>query len=1379
MLTSNLFLLSVVVLMLVVCAVLGVVLYFARHGANKKPDQDHKVVRLRSDSLRNSFRQAVELVEANIATRGERYRIPWIMVLNEGEGGGGLPIAQSGVPSVLGTEATGPTATQGISWNFFDRGIVIDIKAAYLDAPGQDSSEKPWDEFLGLCRGYRPQRPFDSVVITVPAAMLLATDTDSRLELARRAKLAHRRLWLAQNRFAMRFAVYVVVTDSEVLEGFGQFARALPEPLRASMLGWSSPYDLSTTYQADWVETAMRSICGAVSDAGAELFAVDAGAADARGCLLLPARIQAMQAQLQLYVDELLRPSAYHEPFFFRGIYLTGDSGELAAHAFGSHPLPASDGGADQEEDVAPSAATGRDGGGSALVDLLRQPAFLRDLFERKIFQEYGLTRPTRSQHLTRPVLHRAVRWGGAGLLTVWAVGLVIATVELGRHNAPLVAALEGTQRDARERASALQQGQELAPEWYRRRALALLTLDQGLQVDSAWTIFMPGSWSGIDDLNPRVRARFAREFGEVAVTAIQRELAARAAQLTGVGLDPVTGQLSWEETCAAPLGSEGDDGKPASLGIDEQPELRTLQRYVSGADQFDAALRAFQALRQPSGGDAEALRLVVRYALGAELQGDLGNVLPYFSRNPDRNVSYSLAPASGQGAAGLQQAFRCAFDKASAQLNRRLFSNNPLLAADRAVAQSIGQLTGATMNAEDTAQVGDSYRRLVAAINAQQELLAGGKGGWMRQAVFTPGPGYDRVMSRAAQNRLLGPEAVAHARERDRADFEGFKTERALRFDGPDSGLVWQDKEARYALAPGRQALRDALAGLLAQPFMAAPRGLALPAQDPGMVVLWNRAQLDQALTLGEVRKRFLVDGLKNMPPMLLPVVEQALDVQFGKLVFDQAMAAATPAQADTADDSAAFSAARTRLLRVKALLAELGASVQADALDALVSRDAMEHLRQVDRRLQRSELYATRMDADPGMPAARTSVLTLFGVADAAGLGPYLDHQSSRALTLGAEAAVYLAALDPISAASPLAQRWRAINQDLERYRLRNPNSSLLRLEQFVQAVADPVTGGCKARPAGAAPPGGDDYFGAVHARLYGALQGRCNQRYVSDLRQQWEDFAATFNVLVAGRAPFAGGQAASMARYASVGAIAAQSPAGLASADYAQLGQAIKRYDGVAGTYRDAGGEAREATPSGSVTRFIDNFAQVRALFAPLYPADDGGPSGYDLNVEFRANRGGELAGNQLMDWTLTIGGQSVSLGDAPKPLHWNYGTPVALTLRFAKDSPLVAMADPRQPALTTDGRNLTWQFDDPWALISLMQRHQAPDNGPRGAGQLLRFDFPLGVANVSKLAQVPDLDVGRVFLRVAMMPAGKKNPLPWPGSFPARAPEWSAQ
>jgi hypothetical protein len=188
MLTSNLFLLSLALLIVVVCTVLGTVVYFAAHGDKNKAAGDRKIVRMRTDSLRNAFRQAVELIEGNIASRAERYNVPWILVLNEGEDPRALPIAQSGVASVLSSDAATPAATQGIAWQFYDRGIVIDIKTAYLGSPDEDTEEKPWDEFLSLCRNYRPQRPFDSVVVTVPAAMLLAQDADARLELVRHAK---------------------------------------------------------------------------------------------------------------------------------------------------------------------------------------------------------------------------------------------------------------------------------------------------------------------------------------------------------------------------------------------------------------------------------------------------------------------------------------------------------------------------------------------------------------------------------------------------------------------------------------------------------------------------------------------------------------------------------------------------------------------------------------------------------------------------------------------------------------------------------------------------------------------------------------------------------------------------------------------------------------------------------------------------------------------------------------------------------------------------------------------------------------------------------------------------------------------------------------
>jgi hypothetical protein len=101
MLRDNLFLASLGLLIFLVLAVLGLVLYLAIRRSNTKAANDPKIARLRFDSLRNSFRQAVELIETNIASRGERYSIPWVLVLNEGANSGQLPIEQSGVASAL------------------------------------------------------------------------------------------------------------------------------------------------------------------------------------------------------------------------------------------------------------------------------------------------------------------------------------------------------------------------------------------------------------------------------------------------------------------------------------------------------------------------------------------------------------------------------------------------------------------------------------------------------------------------------------------------------------------------------------------------------------------------------------------------------------------------------------------------------------------------------------------------------------------------------------------------------------------------------------------------------------------------------------------------------------------------------------------------------------------------------------------------------------------------------------------------------------------------------------------------------------------------------------------------------------------------------
>lgn len=1355
MLRDNLFLASLGILIVLVLVVLGIVLYFALRRSAAKPGSDPKIVKLRFDSLRSSFRQAVELIEGNIASRGERYSIPWVLVLNEGNDNRQLPIEQSGVASALSSEAASAAATQGISWHFFDKGIVIDMQGAYLGSPDdEDATEKPWDEFLGLCRKYRPQRPFDSVVITVPAALLLDSNPDALLELGKLARLAHRRLWLAQNRFAMRFAVYVVVSGCDQIEGFSPFARALPESMRAGILGWSSPYDLSTTYQDSWVSEALDSVVRTVSDTSAELFALDFVSSEAGKFFLLPTRIDAVRAQLQVYVDELMRPSAYHEPFFFRGIYLTGDSSESAQKASAIDVTAALEGETKEEQ-------------ADLVSQLMREPAFLRDLFEKKIFMEYGVARPSRQQ-LSRPVLSRAARWGAVVVLGGWSVGLLVATVQLNKRNPELASALTQIETDANYRARASERGESIPSDWYRAKTLSLLAAIERLGTDKAWTFFMPGSWDIFDNLDERVAERIEREFGEIAINTLRRELYARAADMTGVSQDASTGELIIGGECAAPAGFQAIAGAPrkASLAVEDLPEFAAVLQYLSAVERLDQAIVSMVRLQRPNQNEANDLRLLVKYTLGAELPGNMSQSIRFF-RGSDTPGSISPAAISVMH---IQQAVRCTLGKGANALDQRLFVNNDLLVSERQLTTQSARLFASDGRTGGYAQTVGGYKEILGAIKEQEGLLAAGKGGWMRQPSLNLGPAYDAALMRVTQSRrLFGPESTEQVRQHAIAEFQKFSSEFDARFGAEgQSGVVWQEKDARFALSGDRLALRDALTGLLAQPFMKPPSDREVPEIVAQSILVWDTSKLDQALSLSDAHKRFIGEGLVKFPPAIRSSVAAFVNFQFARLVSDTAIEALSISgrtDPGAVADAMSFDASRSRLIKVQGLLTELGAKGKADNLRSLISQDAIARLRQVDESLNQSELYAIRGRDFSYWLGDRGPLLQAFGVSDGPGMLQYLALQFSRAETLGRQSEIYLASLDNSAADAQLARRWQAINRELERYRLKNPNGSLIGYEQFLVTVgADIDRANCSEKLAGKAPGGRPaDYFSERHLQVYNALVKRCNELRVGEQNEQWAVFSGNFNRLLAGRQPFA-----------LPGAKDAP------DADFEDVGQLLKSGERVSRSLKDTSAGSRSVATGQAARRFAEQFDRVKAFMVPLYPVEEGAVAGYDMLVEFRTNQSAEIEGNKVIDWTLEVGPQTLKLRDAPRPLRWEPGTPITLTLRLAKDSPVSASTDLLQPQMFAEGKLVTYRFTDAWSLLRMIQRQREPDAAGRadGRAQLLRMEFPLSF-NPDNPRATPQEVRARVYMRLTLSPVGKRTPVFWPGVFPTRAPEFSGQ
>ncbi|KRB92489.1 type VI secretion system protein [Duganella sp. Root198D2] len=1321
-LSDNLAIVSLLLVTLLVLALLAVVVSAALRGPGQPAGA--AVAKLGSDSLRQSFRTALELIEGSLATRAERYKLCWTLVLDEGSGAG-LPLAQSGLPSALSADSSQRAAALGVSWHFFDQGVVAQLQASQLGSPDPDIAANTgiWDDFIALCRKYRPQRPFDAIVLALPCSALLAGDAQGQQELAARAKAIHRRLWLAQNRLALRFPLHLVITECEQVPGFASFAAALPEVLRRCMLGWAAPYEVVAPFRETWVDAAMDQVTGSVADACAELCALEGGDGGSSAYFLLPAQLERLRAGLKLFCGELMRPSAYHEPFLLRGIFLSGDC---------SAAMPAG------------QARAAEQGGTAALEQAPGMPAFLRDIFERKIFPEMGLLRG--ASRLRRPALSRAGQLALWALPAAWSVGLVVATIQLSQQGS---AAHEYLQRQALADGAAdtpsAQAGQQ-------RTVDALRSLEQ-LGARRFSSVFMPGSWSVFDDLHVRLQRRLARDFAEHAFEPLRRAALAQASVLTGVPRDPA-GQLIPGAQCSLPARWSESAGSARALNLEDLPQYLGLLQYLDQLDRLDGALQALRRLQDPGAPPATSddLALAVRDLLGVQLQG-----------LPPRTAAMFRATAQKLPALDttvMQQAAYCTLKLASHALYRRLFEGNGLLRAEQAVAASTAGLLETAPRAPELGGQLQLWLALRGALDDEKAMLATAKGGWMREGTVNLGATHDALLARISGNGLLGPEPARKLKERAAQGFAAFKTAwdgllaTPLAIDGGSTGLAWS--EGHWAFTPERKLLHETVSALLAQPYMKEGAAARLPEVPPGATLAWDKGQLERAASMAEARKAFQAGSYLHLPAALQPASAALVDLALAESTHNALAQAASIAPA--ALPGAASDAERAAALRVRAFLEELGARAALAELDAALARDALTRLQRMDDYFTAAEVFQPRDRSFLSWKGGKGPLADAFAGGDAGALPDYVAQQLEFIEVAGKQVEGVLPLAGATAAGAPALARWQGIAADLRRYRLKSPTSSLIALEHFIlQGGSEIEAGNCLDKLAGRATQRrGADLFAERLASLQDALQARCRELSAHQYKVEWERFADAYNRDLGKRLPFLAWPGSG-----------SETPA--AAVD--EVGAALRQYERVRAAGARAERDPGAPVASAAVRQADLQWRRVREVLAPLFPAEEGQAGGLDVTAQFRVNVAAESEGNKIIEWSLAIGANTVRQGEV-RALRWEPGMPVLLTLRLARDGTVVPKAEAGHPNMTVEARTVSYRFDDPWALFSLIGAYRDGDTSAGdGRVPLLRFEFPLAHSEPA----APDTRA-RVFVRLLVSAPGKRAPLAWPLAWPTQAPAW---
>lgn len=323
------------------------------------------------------------------------YSIPWYVLVGEPGSGKTEALRHCGVPTPTGlAELPGVGGTINMNWWFTNQAIVLDTAGRLMFQSVEPAKSGEWSEFLKLLAKARPSVPINGLLLVIPADSLIR-DTNNKIE--EKAKKIALQFDLIQRTLGVRFPVFVVITKSDLINGFREFFNTFTNPdAENQMLGWSNPAPLDAKFEPDEVDKHLESVRKRLLQYRAALLldpvnTDDPGArrADQADALYaFPDSMMSIAPALRQYMELIFVQGEWSpKPLFLRGIYFTSSMREGSA----------------LDRELADLLGVPVDQLPEGKVWERNRAQFLKELFTKKVFREKGLvTRATNASGLQR-----------------------------------------------------------------------------------------------------------------------------------------------------------------------------------------------------------------------------------------------------------------------------------------------------------------------------------------------------------------------------------------------------------------------------------------------------------------------------------------------------------------------------------------------------------------------------------------------------------------------------------------------------------------------------------------------------------------------------------------------------------------------------------------------------------------------------------------------------------------------------------------------------------------------------------------------------------------------------------------------------------------
>jgi hypothetical protein len=337
----------------------------------------------RVDDLRKKFEDGIEKFRA---AGKNLYDFPWYMIV--GEPGSGKTEAirhcNIGFPPGLQDQFQGAGGTLNMNWWFTDHAVILDTAGRLMFEEVEAGGSSEWREFLALLKKSRPRCPVNGVFLVIPSDSLIKDTAD---EIEQKASKIAKQFDIIQRSLDVRFPVFVVITKSDLINGFRDFFDKLEDPqLQHQILGWSNPAPLDEPYNPSFIDQQLKTIQARLFRRRLALLQDVISSSDELGTgkkqepdtlYAFPQSLSKIAPRMARYLELVFSVGSQWscKPLFFRGIYFTSSMREGSA----------------LDEDLADSLGVPVDSLPDGRVWERDRAYFLRDLFIKKVFREKGL----------------------------------------------------------------------------------------------------------------------------------------------------------------------------------------------------------------------------------------------------------------------------------------------------------------------------------------------------------------------------------------------------------------------------------------------------------------------------------------------------------------------------------------------------------------------------------------------------------------------------------------------------------------------------------------------------------------------------------------------------------------------------------------------------------------------------------------------------------------------------------------------------------------------------------------------------------------------------------------------------------------------------